>query len=530
MTAPDEVITGGDIHTLDPSDPSAQALALQHGRVLAAGRDDDILRLAGARTIITHLQGRTVLPGLIDAHLHLQHLALALARLDCEVPSLADCLAGVAERAGVTPAGEWILGHGWNHNTWGAFPDRYALDVAAPHHPVYLTAKSLHLGWANSQALARAGLDRASPDPIDGQIQRDAQGNLTGILFEGATNLITSALPAPSLEDVVRALASAQASLWRLGLTGVHDFDGPMCFAALQTLRERGELGLRVLKSIPLDQLDAALELGLRSGFGDDWIRLGAVKVFADGALGPRTAAMLDDYAGDPGNRGSLFQDRESLFEIGRRALPAGLALAVHAIGDRANHEVLLAFSALARQAYPGAPHMPSRVEHVQLLHPDDVPGLARHNLVASMQPIHATSDMVMAQRHWGDRVRTSYAWRSLARVGTRLVFGSDAPVESPNPFWGLHAAVTRRRQDGSPGVDGWLPQERLERQEALLAFTRYPGELAGMAGRQGILRAGSLADLIVLDGDPLACAEDELYELRPCGTMVAGRWRYRDF
>jgi hypothetical protein len=343
--------------------------------------------------------------------------------------------------------------------------------------------------------------------------------------------LVASAVPAPSVEDVARAVASAQPRLWEVGLTGVHDFDGPLCFAALQTLRERGELGLRVLKSIPLDQLDAAVELGLRSGFGDDWIRLGAVKIFADGALGPRTAAMLEDYEAEPGNRGALLQDRETLFEIGRRALPAGLALAIHAIGDRANHEVLQAFSALRREAAAtGAPRMPSRIEHVQLLHPEDVPWLARLNLVASMQPIHATSDMEMAQRHWGDRVRTSYAWRSLARTGTRLVFGSDAPVESPNPFWGWHAAITRRRHDGSPGPDGWLPQERLDRLGSLEGFTRHPAELAGMGGRQGILRPGSLADLIVLDRDPLECAAEELYTLRPCGTMVGGRWRYRDF
>ena len=531
MTAPDEVIVGGRIHTLDPSASSAQALALLQGNVVAAGSDDKILPLAGARTIITRLHGRTVLPGLIDAHLHLQHLALAMERLDCETPSLGECLSRVAERAHATPEGEWILGHGWNQNTWGGFPDRFALDEVAPHHPVYLTAKSLHAGWANSQALTRAKLDRSSTDPLDGQLQRDAHAGLTGILLEGAMRLVASAVPTPSLEDVARAVASAQPRLWEVGLTGVHDFDGPSCFAALQLLRERGELGLRVLKSIPLEQLDAAVELGLRSGFGDDWIRMGAVKVFADGALGPRTAAMLEDYEGEPGNRGTLLQDRETLFEIGRRALPAGLALAIHAIGDRANHEVLQAFSALRREAVaPGAAQLPSRIEHVQLLHPQDVPGLARLNLVASMQPIHATSDMEMAQRHWGDRVRTSYAWRSLARAGTRLVFGSDAPVESPNPFWGWHAAVTRRRQDGAPGLDGWLPQERLDRQEALLAFTRHAAELARLAGRQGILRPGSLADLIVLDRDPLTCPAEELYTLRPSATMVGGRWRYRIF
>jgi hypothetical protein len=527
---PDEVIAGGRIHTLDAGSPSAQALALSQGRVIAAGGDDEILALAGARTVITHLHGRTVLPGLIDSHLHLQHLALALDRIDCETPTLAECLARVAERCRTAPEGEWVLGHGWNQNTWGGFPDRLALDEVAPRHPVYLSAKSLHAGWANTLALKRAGLDRADTRPPDGHLQRDAQGSLTGILFENAAQLVTAAIPAPTIEDVARALAAAQPRLWEVGLTGVHDFDGPTCFGALQTLRDRGELGLRVLKSIPVDQLDAAIELGLRSGFGDDWIRLGGVKIFADGALGPRTAAMLDGYTGDPDNRGTLFEDRESLFEIGRRALPAGLALAIHAIGDRANHEVLQAFSSLARQAHPGAPRMPSRVEHVQLLHAQDIPALARLGLVASMQPIHATSDMEMAQRHWGDRVRTSYAWRSLAGAGTRLVFGSDAPVESPNPFWGWHAAVTRRRQDGAPGPDGWVPQERLERREALLSFTRHPAELAGLAGRQGILRPGSLADLVVVDADPLDCADDELFRLRPCGTMVGGRWRHRDF
>jgi len=529
--APDHVLTDGWIHTLEPKVGVVQALAIRDGRILAAGTTESILSLAGSRTEVTALKGRCVLPGLIDSHLHLQHLAFAMTRVDCETDTLEACLSRVQDRAEGVPRGAWILGHGWNQNSWGGFPDRERLDAVASGHPVYLTAKSLHAGWANSAALALAGLDRNAADPPDGRLLRTPGGDLTGVLLEGAMRLVSVAIPAPSLEDIVHAIETTQETLWSLGLTAVHDFDGPSCFAALQILRERGTLGLRVLKSIPHDRLEEALALGLRSGFGDDWLRLGAVKIFADGALGPRTAAMLAHYDGEPDNRGTLLQDRESLFEIARQALPGGIALAIHAIGDKANHEVLEAFADVQRRLRGGEPpSMPSRIEHVQLLHPDDVPRLAALGLVASMQPIHAPSDMLMAERYWGSRTRTSYAWRSLEQAGTRLVFGSDAPVESPNPFWGLHAAVTRRRRDGSPGPEGWIPDERLARHQALNGFTRAPAALAGLPGRQGTLQPSAYADLIVLDEDPLACPEESIPSIRPRATMVDGRWRRRDF
>lgn len=531
MIAAETILIDGTIRTLDPARPTAQALAIGGGLIVGVGAEDEVGALAAAGTHVVNLGGRTVMPGLIDAHLHLQHLALSRARLDCETSSPEDCLARVAERSRELPPGRWILGHGWNQNRWGEFPTRHQLDLVAPDHPVYLTAKSLHAGWANSRALSLAGLGRSSPDPADGRLQREASGDLTGILLEGAMRLVAAVVPAPSASDVVRAVEALQPTLWAVGLTAVHDFDGPECFAALQVLHEGGTLGLRVLKSLPVDRLSEALALGLRSGFGDDWLKLGAVKIFADGALGPRTAAMLEPYAGEPSNQGTLLQDRESLLEIARQALPAGLALAVHAIGDRANHEVIEAFEASARLlAQVALPAMPSRIEHVQLLHPDDVRRLAPLRLVASMQPIHATSDMPMAERYWGDRCRTSYAWRSLRRAGAQLVFGSDAPVESPNPFWGLHAAMTRRRHDGSPGPEGWIPDERLDRQEALDAYTGAPAQLAGNVGKQGVLRVGAWGDLLVLDQDPLTCPVDELPWLRPSGTMVGGQWRLREF
>jgi predicted amidohydrolase YtcJ len=293
-------------------------------------------------------------------------------------------------------------------------------------------------------------------------------------------------------------------------------------------------LRLRVLKSIPLEDLSHAIALGLRSGFGDDWLRVGGVKAFMDGALGLHTAAMFEPYLDEPDNRGMLFMGADELFEHGCRAVEAGLSLAVHAIGDRANHETLNAFARLrdheselaARGAFDSGVRLRHRIEHVQVLHPNDVSRLAALGVVASMQPIHAISDMLMADRYWGQaRSELSYAWRAQLEHGANLAFGSDAPVESPNPFWGLRAAMTRRRLDGTPGDGGWHPEQRLNVEQALRAYTSGAAYAAGLEGRLGKLAPGYLADLLVLDEDPFSCAPDLVYEMRPLATMVGGEW-----
>jgi hypothetical protein len=285
-------------------------------------------------------------------------------------------------------------------------------------------------------------------------------------------------------------------------------------------------LGLRVLKSIPLEDLPHAIGLGLRTGFGDDFLRIGSLKLFADGALGPHTAAMLEPFIDETENYGILNLDKEQVFEFGSRAVDHGISLAVHAIGDRANHEVLDGFAQVRKyekiKAYPYLRH---RIEHVQLLHPSDTGRLADLDLIASMQPIHAPSDLYMAEKSWGRRTAFSYAWRTQLDHGTRLAFGSDAPVESPNPFWGLHAAVTRQRADGSPGGSGWHSEQRLNIEEALLGFTQGPAYAAGMEQKTGMLREGYLADLIVLGQDPFECQPSELMDIKPLATMVAGEW-----
>ncbi|MBL8055092.1 MAG: amidohydrolase, partial [Anaerolineales bacterium] len=464
----DLILYNLNAYTLDDRRRRATALAIRDGQIAAVGTE------AEARAVVPYahlldLGGRTVLPGLIDAHAHFEWYSLGLRAVDAETATLAECLERVRAKAAATPAGQWITGHGWNQNLWGGFPTAADLDAVAPGHPVYLRAKSGHAGWANTAALRRANLTAGTPDPAGGQIGRDAAGQPTGLLFEEAMGLIDVHIPPPTEEELADLMRPAMEQAWRWGLTGVHDFDGRRSLAAWQILRERGQLGLRVVKTIRVAYLEHAIALGLRSGFGDDWIRLGNVKVFLDGALGPRTARMLAPYEGEPENTGITVTDPEEFYEQAARAAAHGLAMTTHAIGDKANHDLLNVYARLRDSAAArggdgaaGQPQLRHRCEHVQVLHPDDYPRLGQLNVVASMQPIHATSDMLMADQFWGARAAGAYAWRTQLAAGAVLAFGSDAPVESLNPFLGLHAAVTRRRADGSPGPDGWYPPQRL--------------------------------------------------------------------
>ncbi len=521
-----KILYNARIYTLDKSRPAASAIAIDNERIAAVGGDELLREFERAEKQDMH--ARVILPGLIDSHLHLKYYALALRKIDCETDTLQECLRRVEEWTRKAKPGEWILGHGWNQNSWGAWPSASDLDRIAPNTPVYLTAKSLHAAWANSAALKLANIVADAPDPKDGHIQRDPDGRPTGILLESAAQLVEALVPEPGVEGIAEAIEKAQPILWKMGLTGVHDFDRRDCFMALQQLHAQGKLHLRVTKNIPVDLLEHAYELGLRTGFGDDWLRIGSVKAFMDGALGPRTAAMFQPYLGEPDNRGVLNMDGEELFEYGRQAADVGLGMTVHAIGDRANHEVLDAYEHL--RAYEQDKHLPAlrhRIEHVQVLHPDDVPRLAKLNVIASMQPIHATSDMLMADKYWGERTSLAYALRTQLNQGAHVAFGSDAPVESTNPFWGIHAAVTRRRADGSPGSQGWHPEQRLSMQEALEGFTLGAAYAAYSEDRQGKLAPGFLADLIVLEKDPFTCDPDDVKDLRSSATMVGGEWVY---
>jgi predicted amidohydrolase YtcJ len=523
------IIYNAKIHTLSTAHASAQAIAVEGRRILGVGTDEEILSSYPSAKVF-NANGYTLIPGLTDAHIHLESYALSLQKVNCETSTQLECLQRVAEKAINTPPGEWILGHGWNQNNWPeGYGSAFQLDDIAPYNPVYLTHKSLHCAWVNSSALHLSGIDRNNADPAGGRMGRLPNGDLNGILLESAMDLIESVIPEPSLEQIINALRFAQPILWRMGLTGVHDFDRSHCFSALQVMHQAQELKLRVVKSIPLENLHHSIELGLRSGFGDEMLRIGSVKLFADGALGPHTAAMFQAYDDDPHNTGLLMLDAEELFEYGQLASSNGISLAVHAIGDRANHEVLKAYAQLREYelSYPSPSkhQLRHRIEHVQVIHPEDIKRFSDLNIIASMQPIHATSDMLMADQFWGKRSAYAYAWREQLKFGNSLIFGSDAPVESPNPFWGIHAAVTRQRADGTPGTQGWYPEQRLNFAEALRAYTIGPALAGNMETNLGKLEPEYLADLIILNSDPFTCPPEELLNIHPLAAMIDGEW-----
>jgi hypothetical protein len=564
-------LLNGRICTLDRERPSATALAVSDGRVVAVG-DDDAVRTAvehfsrpGPPVAEYDLGGRLVVPGLIDAHVHFSEYAIGLQSVAAETATLDECLARVAARAAATPKGEWVTGQGWNQNPWGRYPTAADLDRVAADHPVYLESKSWHAGWVNSLALRLAGIDETTPDPPGGQIQRDAAGRPTGVLLEdAASGLVKRAMPELSTAALAALLRPAVASCWRVGLTGVHDFDGERAREAMEMLRGQDEPGLRFVSAVLAEELEAALAQGLHGDDGDDWLRTGAVKVMIDGALSQATAWMWAPYEGLPEQLGMALIAPDDLFALGTRARAGGFAMAVHAIGDRANHEVLDVFArlraaeaaeaeagvtareagALAHASAAGAQRAAAhaglrvpahaarlrhRIEHVQLLRPDDYDRLAQLGVIASMQPVHAPSDMMTAERRWRRRCAGAYALHTQLAAGATLACGSDAPVEGINPLWGIHAAVTRRRADGSPGPDGWHPEQRLTVEEALRGFTLGAAYAAGMEGEVGSLAPGKLADLVVLDRDIFNVDPMAIRGTVVLGTMVGGEWRYRD-
>lgn len=513
---------------MDPAHPTVDALAVSNGRIIGTGRGGE-LREALSDFGLVDLGGRTVLPGFTDSHIHLPAYGIGLRRVELrQSRSVRQAVERVREAVAQTPPGRWIRGQGWDKNVWedDRFPTRHDLDPASPTTPVALSSKDGHLLWVNTAALRIAGIDGRTADPPGGAIGRDACGQPTGVLKETAKDLVWSAVPPVGNGEVEDGIRTAQAVMHRLGITAVHNFvgtssyDGGTTFAAFRQLAEQGALRLRVWATIPEGSLERAAALGLRTGFGDEWLRVGPVKIFADGTLGSQTAAMIEPFEGQADNVGIAIHTRQELVELVGRAVTAGFWCAIHAIGDRANRWVLDAYEAHRQASLAlGARH---RIEHVQVIHRDDLPRLAHLGIIASMQPIHCTSDRDIADRYWGARSRFAYAWQSLRRAGTRLVFGSDAPVETPDVFQGLYAAVTRKRAEESHRP-AWYPDETLPLDEALRAYTEMPAYAAGTEAFMGRLMEGYLADFVVLEGDPLTGAPEALLRAEVAATVVGG-------
>lgn len=526
----DRILYNGRIYT-QSARGYVSALAIRQGRIVALGSDEDMLALATSRTVREDVGGRLVLPGLVDAHVHYEWTSRTFQEVDVfEVPDLVTALERVRARARRSEAGAWLRGYGWAQGLWPdqAFPTAADLDEVAPDNPVFLRAKSGHAAWVNSRALQAFGITAGTPDPEGGEIMRDAHGNPTGILLETAAWIYASQIPEPTLDQQAQMMAEAQRHLLAAGLVGFHDFDNPSCMAALQRLRERDGLHLRVHKNVNRQWLDAALALGIRVNFGDDYLKIGSLKLFADGALGPKTAYMLEPYTGEPDNYGIVVVPKDEMLELASRASANGLPTTVHAIGDRAFRDVCDVFEQVRREeaARGQAPHaMRHRIEHVQVIHPDDRYRLRDLNIIASMQPMHAASDWSVAEAYWGERCAWAYNIRWQLDQGVVCAFGSDSPVEPFNPFLGIQAAVTRQKH-GKP-AGGWYPELRLTVAEAVYGFTAANAYTAYMEDRCGRLDVGYYADLVVTDRDIFSVPPDEIGGTVVAGTMVEGVWRF---
>lgn len=476
-------------------------------------------------------KGQFLIPGMIDSHLHMMGLGFAALTLDLsDTTSLEEAQGRIREYAAANPGGQWIIGRGWNQEKWGLgrFPTAAELDAAVADRPVWLERVDGHAGWANSAALRAAGVTAQTADPAGGRIERLAGGREpAGVFVDAATGLVASKVPQPRPEDRDLALQKAQDILLRNGVTAAADMGSTI--EDWQSFRRAGDGGWLKVRIMSYAAGTDAMELiaGPRPSpwLYDDKLRLNGVKIYLDGALGSRGAWLKQAYADAPGNTGLPLLSGSQLRNLMSRAALDNFQIAVHAIGDAANGEVLAAVEELS-ETYEGDRRW--RIEHAQIVDPADIPRFGAHGVIASMQPVHQTSDRLMAEARLDPaRLVGAYAWKSIADTGARLVFGSDAPVESPDPFAGFVAAFTRRDAAGQP-FGGWRPEEAVSRERALAAFTS-DGAYAGFAeGRFGRLVEGERADFVLLDRDPLLATPEELRSARVLETWVGGERLYQ--
>lgn len=501
-------------------------VVFREGRFLEVGDSASIFSNY-RNALFVDYEGKTMLPGLIDAHAHIFGLGEALMSVNLMgIQSLEESLDEIKAYATRYPSEAWITGRGWNQTIWeeNAFPTASDLDRIIAERPVYLGRVDGHAAWVNTLALEKAGITKETPDPSGGAIIRDEDGNPTGILIDRAMNLVRELIPPANEETYRRQLAVALNEIAANGLTGVHDAGvNEQQFKIYQDFKRSQKLTTRVYGLISgsgeiFDRLSAN---GPVVDSNSDMLTLRSVKLYSDGALGSRGAALKEDYADDPGNRGLLFESEDYFYEQIKKVSNAGFQVGIHAIGDKANHVILNAFErAFASGVNADLRH---RIEHAQIVTVDEIPRFAALNLIASMQPIHATSDMNMAEDRVGpDRILGGYAWRTFLTHGVVIASGSDFPVEPVNPFFGLHAAVNRTDHKGNPS-GGWFPEQRMTRAEALRTFTIDAAYAAHMENRAGSIKPGKWADFIIIDRDFFEIDSSEIWEIQVLETWVGG-------
>jgi len=523
------LMVNGVIHTLDEHQPVAEAVAVRGDRIVAVGTTDE---LRGRFTVdkVIDLGGRPVYPGFIDSHAHLESLGAALMEVNLAGARSADeAAAMVAAAARDTVRGGWIRGRGWDQNRWpGAlFPTHEILDRVSPDIPVILRRVDGHAVWVNKKVLDIAGINENIPDPPGGKILRDRAGKPSGVFIDNAVALLDDVLPPASKEERTEAVRRGVAACIASGLTEVHDMGvDSLGIEIYKTLIAERAFPFRVYVAIEGSSTgtwDHYRTAGpIREGY-DGRLRVRALKLYADGALGSRGAALLESYSDDPGNRGLTLTSRGELLGKAKEALESGFQMCTHAIGDRANGIVLDVYEEALGSVTPKARDVRFRVEHAQVLTPRDIPRFKSLGVLPMMQPTHCTSDMPWSESRLGPvRIKGAYAWRSLMAQGSIIPGGSDFPVESPNPLWGFYAAITRQDREGKP-PGGWFPEQRMAREEALKSFTLW-GAYAGFQEKEkGTIEPGKWADLVVLSKDIMTIEPDEVLTTSVEMTIVAG-------
>ncbi len=516
------------IFTGDSARPWAQALAVENDRITAVGTDDDVRAATDGSWQVISLPGRLVVPGLVDGHTHFLSLGRTFQWVDLrDLPSLEACREAIGRKVRELPPGKWVIGRGWDHHKWERprQPTCADLDDITPQNPAAMIRSCGHSVWVNSLALKAAGIDRDTPDPAGGRIERLADGEPSGLILE-AIELIRDHIPEPTDEELENAALAAQQAALSAGLTGVHTCEHLADWKVLDRLDRRGRLKIRVYHLIRPEDLAEARQRGLAPGTGSDRLWFGHVKLFSDGSMGASTALTHEPYADNPENRGIAVLDRQALQEHIRAAYAAGWDVAVHAIGDAALTHVLDAVED-ARRDFPG-PHR-DRVEHVQLFRPQDLARMQRLGITASVQPVFVDTDWKPAEEKWGrERCRNAYAWKTIADAGIPMQFGSDTPVEPINPMFGLYGAVTRCDRRGEP-PGGWFADQRLSLEEALSGFSRQAAWTSGREGDFGCLAAGRRADLTIFEEDLFRLPPQRWLETAVCMTVVDGRIAYRN-
>jgi predicted amidohydrolase YtcJ len=532
----DLVLINGKIWTVNKSQPEAEAVAVWRDRILAIGTTAEIRKLAGPKTRVIDLNGKRVVPGFYDSHVHLLGSGMRLSEVALkDAKDEAEFGRRLREFDKKMPRDRWMLGGEWDHDRalGGQLPTAELLDKYVPDRPVFIRRYDGHMGVVNSRVLKMAGITTETVDPAGGVIYRKpGTKEPTGLLRDNAMSLVEHLIPAPSDVEIAEGVQGALAEARQVGVTSVQDMDGSdaatrtKLFRLYQQLARAGKLTVRIDLRWPLAQWESLAKLGAEIGLGDDWVKIGGVKGFADGSLGSSTAKMYEPFANEPGSTGVFVTPREKMLEYVRGADKAGLSVAVHAIGDRANAEMLDIFAEVIKQN--GARDRRFRIEHAQHLRPQDYARFRELGVIPSMQPYHAIDDGRWAEGRIGPkRCASSYAFRSLLDAGAKLAFGSDWSVAPLSPILGIDAAVNRRTLDGKH-LEGWFPEQRITVAEAIEAYTLTSAYAAFQEKDRGSVEPGKLADLVVLSRDILADSErDRIAETQVVMTVIGGRISY---